>query len=417
MAELKWQTPIVLAPTVRSRVEAEVERLTAQILSRWDQEPEGFGFIQGKVGMSFAFYELAAAGVPETDVAAERALVGAVDLFNAGGANPGLHSGVAGLGWLVDAWVGEEDLCTPIDDSLRERVELMTEAKPLISLRAGLTGIGLYACRRVDRAHSARALLASVSHALVRSSQRTPQGLTWNTPRSYLMAREGKPLFPNENERKVIREWGVAHGVAPLALLLSQLEKHQIPGAAETRESLEWIWASTHREPNRFGWLWADGDRAELNRSAWCTGDPGVALSCWLAASAVGLREEQARWLELGHQLARRITGGERFSLEGRIDLCCGLSGVTQAFSSWAAVSGDPLLADAARALLMRLLDEVQKTDLAQMSLHLQFGVTGVALTLLAQLTHKAPAWAGPLAMTYPDARTPRMSGEQPVVP
>jgi hypothetical protein len=244
------------------------------VVARSD-EVDGFGFIEGKVGMGFACYELAAAGVADADEAAVRALVGAVELFNSGGAQPGLHGGIAGLGWLVDAWVADEDLCVPIDDSLRERVERMHDAEPVISLRAGLAGIGLYAARRAPRAASARALLASVSSLLARSAHRLPNGLVWNTPQRYLLGRDGASLFPTLPT--TIREWGAAHGVAPVALLLSELQAQSVPDAPDTTQALEWIWSSAEPQPNRFGYAWGDGQRKGLNVGSWCTGDPGVA--------------------------------------------------------------------------------------------------------------------------------------------
>ena len=409
MAAISWGAPVAHEPAQLRRAQREVERLAAKVITGWERQTPRFGFAEGKVGIAFALFEFAAAGVPETDDHAERAMVAAVEQFNSGGANPGLHSGIAGLGWLVDAWLGEEDLCGPIDESLREKVQLM-KAEPNIGLRGGLSGIGLYAARRAPRVASARSLLEEVSAVLSRSAQQTPEGQTWSSSAAYLAARGGGGLF--STPQKVMREYGSAHGVAPVCLLLSQLQNQQVPEASSVSETLRWVWESTKPEPNRFGYVVGDSLRAPLNIFTWCTGDPGVALPCWLAATSSGLTQQAAQFLAFGQSLAKRIVDGERPASEGRIDLCCGLSGVLQVFSGWAAMSGDPLLADAARAVMKRLLDELATHDLTQLNLNLQFGVAGLAATLLAQITGKPPSWAGPLAMVMPEVKRPPIQSQ-----
>ncbi len=404
MAAIAWETPVVHDPGSVRRAQSEVERLAAKLIAGWEQHVSMFGLIEGKVGVAFTLFELAAAGLAEVDDHAERALVAAVEQFNSSGANPGLHAGVAGLGWLVDAWLGEEDLCGPIDDSLREKVSQMKN-EPNIGLRLGLSGIGLYAVRRAPRVASARLLLEEISQTLTSSVRRAPEGLTWNTSAAYLKARGAEGFFATPQQN--IREYGSAHGVAPLCLLLSQLEKLRVPAASPVVETLRWVWGSTKAEPNRFGYAVGDSTRVPLNTFTWCTGDPGTALPCWLAATSSDLHPEADHFLTFGRSLAQRIVDGERPGLEGRIDLCCGLSGVLQVFSGWAAMSGDPLFAEASRVLLKRLLDELAGFELSRMSLDLQFGIGGVAATLLAQVNGKAPSWAGPLAMVLPDVKQP----------
>ena len=404
MAAMSWSTPVTHEPEQLRQAQSAVERLTARVVAGWELATPSFGLIEGKVGVAFALFELGAAGLPDDGDHADRALVAAVEQFNSGGASPGLHAGIAGLGWLVDAWLGEEDLCGPIDDSLREKV-LAMKSEPNIGLRAGLSGIGLYAARRAPRVASARLLLEEISAVLAASVQYTPEGQTWNTPSSYLVARGGGSMFAGP--QKVVREYGTAHGVAPLCLLLSQLQNQSVPSGSSLSETLRWVWESTKPEPNRFGYAVGDSTRAPLNIFTWCTGDPGAALPCWLAATSAGLAHQADQFLRFGRSLAKRIVEGERPGVEGRIDLCCGLSGVLQVFSGWAAMSGDPLLAEATRVIFKRLLDELVTHDLDGLTIDLQFGICGLAATLLAQLTGKAPSWAGPLAMVLPEVKTP----------
>lgn len=389
----RWKTPVELEPQQQRRAELHLERLTSQVLRRWEREANGFGFMEGKVGVAFALFELASAGRSDTADHAARALAAAVDQFNAVGANASLHSGIAGLGWLIDAWVGDEDLCGPIDQSLTTHVNEMASANPVISLRHGLAGIGLYAARRAPRVATAHVLLKAVLSRLTEAAQVTPEGVTWNTPYSYFMNRDGGSVFASLGEHAVIREWGVAHGVASVVLLQSQ------SNTGPLRDALRWMWNSTQPESNRFGWVWADGERARLNVAAWCTGDHGVALSCWLAATVADLPDEATQWLRFGRVLAQRVIDGERPAVQKRLDLCCGLSGVLQGFSSWAALTGDPLFADAARACLNRVLDELEPVELEKESVMFQFGLSGIAAALLSMTSRRAPAWAGLLAM------------------
>ncbi len=408
MTAVAWETPVELAPAEKHRAERVVEQLAAAVINRWEAEVPQFGLIEGKVGLGFALYELAAAGFAEADEHAERAVVGAVEAFNTSGANPGLHAGVAGLGWLVDAWVGEEDLCGPIDDSLTERVTAM-QHEVLISLRAGLTGIGLYAARRARRGvPSARSLLEAVSAKLAGLSHETQLGLTWQTPGSYFRSRISNPSdYPNLDEVKAIHEWGSAHGLASLILLLGELQAQQVPGASSTQRALKWFWASRKPAPNRFSWVTFDGHEKPLNVFSWCTGDAGAGLPTWLAAKVAGLPHEQEEALSFGRGLATRIIEGERPGIEGRIDLCCGLSGVLQSFASWAALSGEPAFAEAARVVTSRLLEELASHKLEDHRVDLQFGLAGIAATLLGVVRGIEPAWAGPMAMGLPSAKSP----------
>ena len=254
---------------------------------------------------------------------------------------------------------------------------------------------------------SAKRLLDEISARLGALGIRGPDGVAWASPKAYLEKRTREDPWPELAATKQIFEWGSAHGVAPVILLLSQLAEQHVPGAPSVSEALRWVWASQPQRPNRYGWISMDGHLREANVFSWCTGDTGVALPCWLGATVNGLPEHAATALALGHSLAKRVIEGERPGVEKRIDLCCGLSGVLQSFVSWAAMSNDPVMAEASRRLLSRLVDEMSAIKTDDMTVDLQFGLAGIACTMVGLTTGIAPSWAGPLALALPNVGSP----------
>lgn len=401
-ARLTWRRPFELTTSDRLRVEAALDHLGRRVLDRWEAETSSFGFIDGKVGVAFALCELANVGHADAPSHAERAIVAAIDQFNAQSAGPSLHSGIAGLGWLIDRWSDAEALCTDIDESLSAHVHASPE-RPVVSLREGLIGVGLYASHRSRRADSARALLRAVSTEVNRAARLTEQGPTWLTPPNYLVSRGGTRLFTEAQQLGVIYEWSTAHGVAPMPLLLSQCEANDLGVASTSTElALQWLWATTQPQRNRFGWIQGDGRRVELPLNAWCTGDWGAILPMWLAAREAGLRDEADRALAFARELARRLLDGERPGEPQSVDLCCGLSSVVCIASSFAGFSSESIFGEAAVSLVRQTLDHLDRLDADALSVGFQFGLSGVVATLVSVLSGQPPSWAGLLAHAPP---------------
>jgi hypothetical protein len=142
------------------------------------------------------------------------------------------------------------------------------------------------------------------------------------------------------------------------------------------------------------------GERAE-SRTAWCYGDPGVALALHHAARAlddVALAREAA--------LLARTALERPVALTGALDagLCHGFAGLGQIAARFHRFTGEPVFARLARTWLERALDAGSFAALVRQAdgslgpvdaPGLLVGASGVALALLGAATPLATGWDG----------------------
>jgi hypothetical protein len=376
---------------------SEIEVVTAAA-RRWDLEALSasplwarLDFMQGAVG---AAYFAAAAGPLTSDAALVEAALGrAVELFNAHGAGPGLHSGVAGLGLFTSSHFDLPPLLEALDEALLTKVSSPDCA---ISLRSGLAGFALYAAARTGSA-SAERLRRAVSVRLAELAIERGDAVTWVVPTEYARGRGltilGEPVL----------EMGVAHGHAGVLVGLSALAKVGDDIAAQLlAPALEWVWRTQGAAPNRygralFGWD-AEHGTFELYENSWCTGDTGVARAAWLAAGVLGHRGHIERALRLARQLADELLAGRPFGLADRPNLCCGAAAVGHIFHRFYAELREPKFREVALAALGPLVAALPSfTDAS-----FQFGELGVLGALIAASGDHPSHWDTVLGVTLP---------------
>lgn len=306
-----------------------------------------------------------------------------------GAQRPQLFGGLAGNAWalahICDP-AAAEDILGHVDRVLVEQLPQL----PDYDLIAGLVGLGVYFLERGD------GLLAREGRAIVKDQLRaralqTPDGLTWHTPPELLPPhqRAAAPLGQ--------RDCGVAHGVPGAAAMLARLGDRA--GAAD---ALRWLASCALPGAARYPTVIVDGASRGPSRSAWCYGDPGVAIAAWGAAARSGLPTEP--WQELA-----RVAAARPFADTGVNDpmICHGSAGLAHVFNRGFQASGDLVLRDAARAYLARTLAmrsaegfagfaRAVPTDAGYVwrpDAGLLEGATGVALVLLAAIEPAVPAW------------------------
>ena len=313
----------------------------------------------------------------------------------------GLHGGLAGTGWVIshisDAGVADE-LLVEIDRLLGRALDV-ERWEGDYDLIGGLVGFGVYFLERGD-APSAKAGLARVIEHLTVLRESTPQGATWHTRPELL------PEWQREQSPDGYFNCGLAHGVPGVVALLGRAANSG-RDIETCREAMRWLTAqqitgdpagrfpsATHRG--------VSGDRAA--RTAWCYGDPGVALAGWGAAARLGGDAEPWR------QLARETTG-RAIELTGIRDagLCHGAAGLAHIFNRFYQASRESVFRDAARtwfelALAMRKpdgvggfiawsSDGVRPEPTWTPAVDLVEGAMGVALALLAAVEPTEPCW------------------------
>jgi hypothetical protein len=319
----------------------------------------------------------------------------------------GLYGGVAGAGFTL-AHVSEAGAADPILDAIDATLaDALTVDRWVADydLVGGLTGLGVYFLERLAHAEApvARAGLARVVDHLLANAESTPGGLAWFTPAARLP--------PHQRERSPDGHFdcGLAHGVpGPLALLGRIAQEHSDDDRvrAAATSALGWL-AAQALPPTSSGRYPSVSDRSGRPRSrartAWCYGDPGVAIAAWSTARRLGLPDEM--WRALAREATTRPIADTEIRDAG---FCHGAAGLGHLANRAYQASGEPALRDAARRWFRATLAHrrphgtegiagfaawdptteqlVPATDLVE-------GATGVALALLAAIQPVAPLW------------------------
>lgn len=327
---------------------------------------------------------------------------------------PDLFSGFLGVAWATEVLLtgeasDEEDPNEEIDEVLADLVE-RSPWRGDYDLIRGLVGFGVYAMKRLPRPSAARCLQGIVAR-LRDLAEPQGSGFTWLT-RPDLMLPESRNLHP--------RGWynlGVAHGIPGVVALLAKVCAADVP-CENARPLLEgavaWLLAQGQPEgaESTFPYyvdehLTAQG---QSGRSAWCYGDPGVAVCLLQAARSQKNQEWEQAALKVARTAARLP-----YENTGVVDagLCHGAAGLGHIYNRLFQVTGEEVFLNAARYWLHRTIDMQQAGagvagyrswsggDEGQWIDDPGFltGATGIGLALAAGVCRVEPTWDGALLM------------------
>jgi hypothetical protein len=272
---------------------------------------------------------------------AEDALVAAVAAAEVGA---GLYEGITGPAWVLahlDGWVldlGDDDPLDAIDTALADLLDADWDGD--VDLVSGLAGIGVYA---LERPHAAALVDRVVDH----------------------LARTGPPWTTRRPD-----DLGVAHGTPGIIGFLAATD-----ATALRDDAAAWLLERELRCRDGFS-TQAGGDRRA--RTAWCYGDPGVAVML-----------VRAGHLDDGHRLAR-LAAERALEESGVTDaaVCHGAGGVAHVFARLWQHTDDIAMHDAAVTWLRRALDLAPALE----DHSFLEGRAGLALVLHAALGHD-PTW------------------------
>ena len=315
-----------------------------------------------------------------------------------------LYSGFVGIAWAVELvdqllGTGDENPSGDIDDALARLLGKYPEQAPY-DLVHGLTGLGVYALARWPRPGAAQCVLGVIEQ-LARRARDDRDGIFWLTPPSshcHAYWSGGVDL-------------GVAHGIAGVIPFLARA--HRLDLARQTVRPLldgavDWLLA--HMIDTASGptvpYLVADGVEPAPARSAWCHGNPGVAVALLLAARDAA----ESAWAAVATELA--MTAAIRPPYQAGVTdagLCHGSAGLAHLFNRMYQLTAEPVLADAARFWIERTFELCFAAGPACKGPGLLEGVAGVALAMEAASTTVEPAWDQ--MMLVSTAGTPRRTG------
>jgi lantibiotic modifying enzyme len=370
-----------------------IDEIEAKLLAATSLSPDLFS---GDAGLALfhAYHERAKAQAPNESVrCVERAVAALADSVQ----TPSLYAGFTGiafaaahLGWGQNE-DGEAGTFAAVDEAL---LELCAETPWTADydLVAGLVGFGVYALERMPDPTAARCL-AQVVQRLDETAERKSGGrLSWWTRPELI-----PPSRPSRGEYNL----GLAHGMPGVVAMLGQAAAAGVE-RARCHKLLEglvaWLREQRVPEPDAGRAEGADGARGggypaalmegvvpRRARTAWCYGDPGVAVGSWVGATGVDRADWVAESIALARSAATRPSDQCGVQDAG---LCHGSAGLGHIYNRLRMASGDDVIARAARHWL---LDAIERPLAAEPGL--LEGAAGVGLALLAAVSNVAPEW------------------------
>lgn len=329
---------------------------------------------------------------------------------------PGLHGGVAGVGWTGAYLQGvdvDDDPAADLDEALLLGTAHVPYDRPY-DVVEGLAGIGIYALERIA-IPSARTLLAQVIARLDETSCASHGG--WGSSLAWLPpdARVGRSDHDHD--------LGVAHGAAGTLPVIASAIAHDVSRDTALvlyRRTREFLFSQILDRPDAsFPAMLRAGEVAQRTRGAWCYGDPGMAAALHAAARAVGDRELEDRAIGVAEKaLLRPMT---EWSVHDAA-FCHGASGLAHCYHRLFRASGRERLREAAITWIDATLgmhqpgagvggyqafQERQPPAGFQDDDGILEGSAGIGLVLAAALAGEDAGWDRPFAIsTTLDARS-----------
>lgn len=395
----------LLSGAVRERALDSAAALMRLMTSAAVIGPRSASLSSGSAGLAVCHAVAAQAGHDDQarDLARDLAVASldsAIEVLASQPLSLSLYSGFPGIAWaadLVDQLLpgSAGDRNDDIDLALARAVARYPASGPY-DLIDGLTGLGIYALARWPRPAAAECL-AGVVEQLAGRACADAGGVCWPTTAAALPGQLGR-LYPVGAV-----DAGVAHGMAGLLPLLARACALGV-GEDTARPLLDGAvrWLLSHLVDSPAGRtspaLVAAGIASTPARSAWCYGDPGVALALLLAARDADEPGWELAATELALRAARRPP-----ELAGVTDagLCHGAAGLGHLFARMYQLTGRDELATAAMWWMERTLDMCRPlTEAGGTPLGAAWngpgvleGAAGIALALMAGCLPAEPAW------------------------
>ena len=393
--ELRSPWSPVLEGRQRDRALA-VATEVADVLATWPAT--GTSLAGGSAGRALLHARFA--DDPQQRELARDALHHAVTSLRPTGGPASLHLGAAGTGFVLAHLAGDllddRDRCGGVDRALTSLLERRRWTGRLDLMR-GLVGIGVYALERLE-VPAGPQLLARVVEHLAEAALRAPEGRTWWTPPDQLPDRTRR-ASPDGHV-----DLGIAHGVpGTIALLADACAADVADGIARPllRDAVAWLLATSVRDDRELASWWTGEPAPAPARTAWCYGEPAVAVALLRAARAAGEPTWEDAALLLARRAAARPVGASGVTDAG---LCHGSAGLGLVFTRLHQATGDASLRDAAQRWFHHALEQrlpgtgvagftAQHEDGRHPDPSLLTGAAGVSLALHAAATTTEPCW------------------------
>lgn len=404
-AERAWAAILEIAEGLRP----EAENIAP------DADPCFSGGTSGQA--AFYAYLGAETGNEEWIELAQRLMEHSIDALTERPLRPDLYAGFTGIAWAIDLLGGilfdedadDEEDDDPIGEAL---VQVLDRQEPFgigkFDLIGGLAGYGIYAFHALPRPAARRSLELLVERLIEIGQPVDGNGFSWFTPPDEM------PEWQLNEAPNGKFNLSVSHGVAGVLSVLGMCAGAGVMTDEQRAifdRAVDWYLAQ-----KRSGGTWCfsnaviEGKPGRRDRMAWCYGDPGVAGALLTAARHAGNARWEAEALEVARTTARRPMDDSGII---DTDLCHGSAGLAHLFNRYYQASGDPVLAEAARAWFRFTLDQHRPgTGTGGYLFWWEekwvphsgwlIGATGVGLALLGAVSSREPAWDQFLGVSVP---------------
>jgi lantibiotic modifying enzyme len=365
----------------------------------------------GAAGIAVFLDYAARVGIWQEGSAAATALLReAVAGANEHGLGPDLYGGILGTAWAVvhTQPPGTANVvAAAVDSGLASFLERLPD-RTHFDLISGLVGHGVYALERLPEP-GATELVERIVERLAGQARPVNGGIAWASD----SAAQGNPAGAR-------LDLGLAHGTPGVIALLASCHT-----AGIARRRVEELvppavaWLLSQRLDDGALPYWVEpGTRSERARTAWCYGDPGVALAVLRAARALGRDDWERAALEQAEAAA--VRPADRTGVQD-CGLCHGALGLAHLFGRLFAATDDVGFAVAARDWIAWGLDRrvpdqplggflavewdeagrrIEREDPGLLT-----GAAGVGLALAAAASSVEPAWDRVMLVSGPPRR------------
>lgn len=413
----------ILAGEIKDQALVAVGEIVAALPDPSSAEISNASLSGGSAGLAVLCAYLSRAALDD-DVNAAQFLAHAVNSVSAQPMDPSLYGGFTGIAWAAAHL--QEQLLDPEDDcneGIDEALNAYLDQSPWpddYDLIVGLVGIGVYAIERLPRA-TAVACLERVVERLDELAERSVNGVSWLSPPE-LLPEWQRALCPNGHYNL-----GLAHGVPGVIALLGQV---CATGVALQKarplldDAVAWLLQqrltdalTDARESSFSSWIAPGIKRADC-RLAWCYGDAGVAAALLVAAHCVN----EGEWERDALAIARRAAARKPESAGVKdAALCHGSAGLGHIFNRLFQATGEESFRETARYWFEQTLELRRpgqgiagfsayrgaadgQAEYWEDQVGILEGAAGIALALLAAVTHVEPAWDRMLLVSIPVA-------------
>lgn len=406
----RWEP--LLSPEVREQVLANVRRIAAEFrggflerFSRRDlsSSPEAGTLGNGAAGVALLYGYLAEIdGDRQCHETSQELIAVAGEAVSESTIGPSFLDGIVGVAWAV------AHLARRLGDSSDEPFAEVDSALSAVlkrsswiggfDLAAGLVGVGVYLRERVSSRRVRRAIDDVVIHLNAQATI-VDEGVCWSSRAPQLTG--AKDTHPVD----VYYDLGMAHGsagaVALLARLYSEGASHDLVdpllGAATS-------WMLSKRMHGDHGSVfpawYVPGRELVPTRSAWCYGDPGIAVALLLASEAKRNTVWRAEAERIGRIAAQRPMGDTGAS---ETSICHGAAGLALIYHRLFAYTRAETFRAAALTWLRPVLERCTQVSTEpgahlsglrrSSSLGFLNGIAGECLVLLAAASPVEPEW------------------------